>query len=147
MDEEPDVRYRADDVLPEILGPSTHRARGAHYAFCPDHPAILFCPDLLSHGAGEDLAFVPAGYHEAPELTRQSVRQLLNLDFAVLCFDHGVPILDNPTGLHCGHCSRPTTATQQSRSRVDSSLFSLLIPLMTGGRFEARHAHAHGIER
>ncbi|CAI8734822.1 MBL fold metallo-hydrolase [Methylocaldum szegediense] len=98
MDEEPDVRYRADDVLPGDLRPiHTPGPEAAHYAFLLSRPpGVLFCPDLLSHGAGEDLAFVPAGYHEAPELTRQSVRQLLNLDFAVLCFDHGVPILDNP---------------------------------------------------
>jgi hypothetical protein len=42
------------------------------------------------------LAFVPAEYHEAPALTRQSVRDLLELDFSVLCFDHGVPLLDDP---------------------------------------------------
>jgi hypothetical protein len=96
MDEEPDVRYQAGDVLPGGLravhtpGPET-----VHYAFwLPRAPGILFCPDLLLHGAGEGLAFVPAEYHENPALTRQSVRHLLELDFAVLCFDHGVPLLD-----------------------------------------------------
>jgi glyoxylase-like metal-dependent hydrolase (beta-lactamase superfamily II) len=98
MDEEPDLRYRAGDVLPGGLraihtpGPET-----AHYAFLsPQPPGILFCPDLLSHGAGDVLAFVPAEYHENPALTRQSVRNLLDLDFAVLCFDHGRPLLDEP---------------------------------------------------
>jgi len=98
MDEEPDVRYRAGDVLPGGLRPiHTPGPEAAHYAFwLPQPPGVLFCPDLLSHGAGEALAFMPAEYHEDPALTRQSVRALLDLEFAVLCFDHGVPLLDEP---------------------------------------------------
>jgi glyoxylase-like metal-dependent hydrolase (beta-lactamase superfamily II) len=98
MEEEPDIRYQAGDVLPGGLQAiHTPGPEVAHYAFLLPQPrGILFCPDLLSHAEGEPLAFVPAAYHESPALTRQSVRNLLALDFAVICFDHGVPLRDDP---------------------------------------------------
>jgi len=98
MDEEPDVRYQAGDVLPGGLrAVHTPGPEAVHYAFwLPRMPGILFCPDLLLHEAGEALAFMPAEYHKDPALTRHSVRNLLELDFTVLCFDHGVPLLDEP---------------------------------------------------
>ena len=69
----------------------------AHYAFLREAaPAVLFCPDLLMRGQTGELAFVPAEYHEDPEATRDSVRRLLGLPFAILCLAHGAPITDNP---------------------------------------------------
>jgi hypothetical protein len=39
---------------------------------------------------------VPLQYHDDPEQTRRTVERLLDLDFEVLCLDHGAPITDDP---------------------------------------------------
>jgi len=48
------------------------------------------------HSKGKELEFVPAAFHDDPAATRTSVRRLLDLRFSVLCFNHGVPITDDP---------------------------------------------------
>jgi glyoxylase-like metal-dependent hydrolase (beta-lactamase superfamily II) len=98
MDEEPDVRYRASEILPGGLNAiHTPGPEHAHYAFWREpSPAVLFCPDLIMREEGGDLAFIPAEYHDDPEATRESVRRLLDLPLEVLCMDHSAPIIDNP---------------------------------------------------
>jgi len=98
MDEEPDVRYRANDMLPGgIKAIHTPGPEHAHYAFWRERsPSVLFCPDLIMRGTDGELAFIPAEYHDDPEATRESVRRLLDLPFEVLCMDHGAPITADP---------------------------------------------------
>jgi glyoxylase-like metal-dependent hydrolase (beta-lactamase superfamily II) len=68
-----------------------------HFAFwLAREPGVLFCPDLLMHGEGKELDFVPAEFHDDAETNRASVQRLLDLRFSVLCFNHGAPITKNP---------------------------------------------------
>jgi glyoxylase-like metal-dependent hydrolase (beta-lactamase superfamily II) len=97
-DEEPDRRYAEGDVLPGGLrairtpGPET-----PHYSFLLERePGVLFCSDLISNNGGRELRFVPAEYHEDPAETRRSVEHLLDLEFSILCLDHGAPVADDP---------------------------------------------------
>jgi glyoxylase-like metal-dependent hydrolase (beta-lactamase superfamily II) len=96
-DEEPDAHYTEGDLLPggleavHVPGPED-----PHYALLRRaDPAILFCPDLVMVERGE-LVFVPGEFHENPNETRRSVERLLELQFDVLCLDHGPPLVDNP---------------------------------------------------
>lgn len=97
MDEGPDQRFRDGDRLPAGLrAVRTPGPEEAHYCFLLERdPGVLFCSDLLMH-LPEGVAFVPPEYHEDPGKTRASVERLLDLDFSVICFDHGPPILDDP---------------------------------------------------
>jgi hypothetical protein len=96
-DEEPDGRYAEDDVL--LGGLRAIRTPGPekpHYSFLLERePRVLFCSDLLTHYS-DTLEFVPFEYHEDPEETRRSAELLLDLDFSILCLDHGVPLRDDP---------------------------------------------------
>ena len=98
MEEEPDVLYRAGDQLPGGLQAiHTPGPESVHYAFwLAREQGVLFCPDLLMHGKGKELAFVPAEFHDNPAETQASVRRLLDLRFSVLCFNHGAPITGDP---------------------------------------------------
>jgi hypothetical protein len=44
------------------------------------------------------MRFIPPQFHEDPAATRRSVQELLALPFTVLCFDHGMPLADDPKG-------------------------------------------------
>ena len=97
-EEEPDLRYGDGDALPgglravHVPGPEA-----AHYAFLrAEAPGVLFCPDLLMRDDDGVLTLIPAAWHDDPAATRESVRRLLDLDFSVLCLDHGAPVLENP---------------------------------------------------
>lgn len=96
-EEEPDEHYAAGDVLPgELEAVHVPGPEDPHFALLRRaQPAVLFCPDLLMVEK-EELVFVPAEYHEDPKETRRSVERLLELDFDVLCLDHGPPLLDDP---------------------------------------------------
>jgi hypothetical protein len=101
MEEEPDERYRAGDLLPGALRPvHTPGPEKVHFSFLregePGQPGVLLCSDLLTHYDGRGLDFVPLKYHDDPEETRRTVEGLLDLDFAVLCLDHGSAIADDP---------------------------------------------------
>lgn len=98
MEEEPDVRYRANDTLPGGLEAiHTPGPEEAHYALWRGRlPSVLFCPDLLMRQDGGGLEFIPAAYHDDPEATRDSVRRLLDLSFSVLCLNHGAPLSNDP---------------------------------------------------
>ncbi len=94
LEERPDVWYGRGDRLPGGLraihapGPAE-----AHYVF---HLArgrgALFCSDALMR-IGRAVRFIPSKYQDNPALTRQSVRRLLKLPFATLCFNHGSPLV------------------------------------------------------
>ncbi len=100
LEEEPDERYRPGDVLPGGLrAVHTPGPEEVHFSFLSERdPRVLFCSDLLTHYDGRELAFVPLEYHDDPALTRATVEGLLELDFAVLCFDHGSPLAHDPKG-------------------------------------------------
>jgi glyoxylase-like metal-dependent hydrolase (beta-lactamase superfamily II) len=97
MDEEPDERYSDGDLLPGGLRViHTPGPEEAHFSFLLERePRTLFCADLLMHEKGR-LEFVPLEYHDDPPTTRRSVEHLLELDFVLLCLDHGAPILERP---------------------------------------------------
>lgn len=98
MEEEPDERYREGDVLPAGLrAVHTPGPEEVHFSFLrAGDPRVLFCSDLLTHYEGRELDFVPLRYHDDPEQTRRTVEGLLDLDFEVLCLDHGAPLADEP---------------------------------------------------
>ena len=80
----------------DIKHVSRNTERVAVEAWLAREPGVLFCPDLLMHGKGKELEFVPAELHDDPAATRLSVQRLLDLRFSVLCFNHGAPITDEP---------------------------------------------------
>jgi hypothetical protein len=98
MEEEPDERYRAGDVLPGGLrAVHTPGPEEVHFSFLLERePGVLFCSDLLTNYDGRGLDFVPLQYHDDPPQTRRTVESLLGLDFDVLCLDHGSAIVDDP---------------------------------------------------
>jgi hypothetical protein len=98
MEEEPDGRYRAGDELPGgLVAVHTPGPEEVHFSFLRrGDPSVLVVSDLLTHYPGRGLDFVPFEYHDDPETTRRTVEGLLELDFDVLCLDHGGPIVDDP---------------------------------------------------
>jgi glyoxylase-like metal-dependent hydrolase (beta-lactamase superfamily II) len=96
MEEEPDERYRAGDLLPGGLrAVHTPGPEEVHYSFLLEQ-SVLFCSDLLTHYGGRGLDFVPLQYHDDPPQTRRTVEALLDLDFEVLCLDHGSALAADP---------------------------------------------------
>ena len=98
MEEEPDERYRAGDVLPGGLrAVHTPGPEEVHFSVLLESaPGVLFCSDLLTNYGGRGLNFVPLQYHDDPAQTRRTVASLLDLDFDVLCLDHGSALTDDP---------------------------------------------------
>ena len=96
--EEPDRHFAEGDVLPGGLRAiRTPGPELPHYSFLLERaPGVLFCSDLIANDGGRDLHFVPPEYHEDPTETRRSTERLLELDFSILCLDHGAPIADDP---------------------------------------------------
>jgi glyoxylase-like metal-dependent hydrolase (beta-lactamase superfamily II) len=96
-EEEPDRRFAGGDVLPGGLEAiRTPGPEWPHYSFLlPREPGVLFCSDLLTY-YGDELDFVPFEYHDDPDETRRSVERLLDLEFTILCLDHGRPLEDDP---------------------------------------------------
>ena len=97
-DEEPDRRYADGDVLPGgLVAVRTPGPEWPHYSLLLEaDPGVVFCSDLVVHDGGGALHFAPAEFHEDPAETRRSVEKLLGLPFGILCFDHGVPVVDDP---------------------------------------------------
>ncbi len=97
-DEEPDRRYVEGDILPGGLKAiRTPGPEWPHYSFLLERQSgVLFCSDLISAGEDGELRFVPFEYHEDPDETRRSTERLLDLDFAILCLDHGAPLTGDP---------------------------------------------------
>ena len=109
MEGDPDAHYGEGDLLPGGLRAiRTPGPEEVHYAFLLERePRVLFCPDLLTQYPGKPLDFVPPRYHDDPAETRRSVERLLEVDFSVLCLDHGAPILDDPHAAIRELLSRP----------------------------------------
>lgn len=99
-DEEPDRRFAAGEVLPGGLRAiHTPGPELPHYSFLLERPpGVLICSDLIANSGGRELHFVPPEYHDDPAETRRSTERLLDLDFEILCLDHGVPVTDDPKG-------------------------------------------------
>jgi glyoxylase-like metal-dependent hydrolase (beta-lactamase superfamily II) len=98
VDEEPDERYSEGDSLPGGLRAVFTPGAGTmqHSFLLERQGGILFTPDLFVHLPGEQLGFVPGEHMHDPEQARRTAKQLLDLDFAVLCSGHGVPVTDDP---------------------------------------------------
>jgi glyoxylase-like metal-dependent hydrolase (beta-lactamase superfamily II) len=98
MEEEPDERYRAGDNLPGGLrAVHTPGPEEVHFSFLREaRPGVLICSDLLTNYEGRGLDFVSLVYHDDPKLTRRTVEGLLDLDFEVLCLDHGSALAADP---------------------------------------------------
>jgi glyoxylase-like metal-dependent hydrolase (beta-lactamase superfamily II) len=98
MEEEPDERYRAGELLPGGLrAVHTPGPEEVHFSFLLERaPRVLFCSDLLTNYGARGLDFVPLQYHDDPPQTRRTVEGLLDLDFEILCLDHGSAIVDDP---------------------------------------------------
>ncbi len=96
-DEQPDHRYGDGDLLPGGLrAVHTPGPEPVHFCLLLERaPGVLFCSDLLTV-VGGGLRLVPGEYHDDPAGTRRSVERLLDLEFEVLCLDHGPPIADQP---------------------------------------------------
>jgi glyoxylase-like metal-dependent hydrolase (beta-lactamase superfamily II) len=99
-DEPPDRRYTEGDLVPGSLRAiRTPGPEPVHYCLLREEaPRVLFCSDLLMSGDAGELAFVPGRFHDDPAETRRSVESLTELDFDVLCLDHGRPVTDDPRG-------------------------------------------------
>jgi len=97
-DEEPDHRYADGDVLPGgLVAVRTPGPEWPHYSLLLEGDlGVVFCSDLVMHAGDGTLHLVPPEFHEDPAETRRSVDKLLGLPFAILCFDHGAPIVDDP---------------------------------------------------
>lgn len=98
VEEEPDERYGEGDALPGGLKPLFTPGAGTtqHSLLLEREGGVLFTPDLFVHPAGEPLALIPAEYAHDPEQARRTAEQLLELDIAVLCTGHGLPVTDDP---------------------------------------------------
>ena len=94
MEEEPDLPYWTGDRLPGGLAAvHTPGPESAHFAFWREaSPAVVFCADLIMRDGDDAPMFIPPEYHEDPEATRDSLRRLLELPFAVFCMAHGAPL-------------------------------------------------------
>ena len=93
-EEAPDTTFKEDDRLPgglrAVPAPGPH---GPHFAFHLDRgPGVVFCTDLLMNEPDRGVVFLPARYMKDPAHGPESARRLLELEFDVLCFGHGMPI-------------------------------------------------------
>jgi glyoxylase-like metal-dependent hydrolase (beta-lactamase superfamily II) len=112
MEEEPDERYRAGELLPGGLrAVHTPGPEEVHFSFLLERaPRVLFCSDLLTNYGARGLDFVPLQYHDDPPQTRRTVEGLLDLDFEILCLDHGSAIVADPKSEIRALLARTTSA-------------------------------------
>jgi glyoxylase-like metal-dependent hydrolase (beta-lactamase superfamily II) len=100
IEEEPDVRYGDGDELPGGLRAIfTPGAGTTQHTFLLDRDGgVAFVPDLLANVPERGLRIIPDEYMHDPEEARRSIRKLLELEFSVLCLNHGAPFMDDPKG-------------------------------------------------
>jgi len=98
FDEEPDERYVEGDELPGGLDAIFTPGAGTtqHSLLLAENDGVLVTPDLFARADGEDLALVPGEYMHDPAEARRTAERLLDLEFAVLCTGHGLPVTDDP---------------------------------------------------
>jgi glyoxylase-like metal-dependent hydrolase (beta-lactamase superfamily II) len=98
VDEDPDERYSEGDELPAGLQPIFTPGAGTtqHSLLLGRDGGVLFTPDLFVRPPGADLMLIPAEYAHDIEQARGTAEGLLELDFAVLCTGHGLPVVDDP---------------------------------------------------
>jgi glyoxylase-like metal-dependent hydrolase (beta-lactamase superfamily II) len=98
VEEDPDERYGEGDALPGGLEPLFTPGAGTtqHSLLLDRDGGVLFTPDLFVRPEGEPLALIPAEYAHDPGQSRLTAERLLELDFAVLCTGHGLPVTDDP---------------------------------------------------
>ena len=94
LDEKPDVTFQAGDPLPLGLKPlhAPGPAASHHAFFVAGKPGALLCTDLLHAGSG-GVEFLPDKYMGDPGMARESARRLLEVEFDLLAFGHGDPIM------------------------------------------------------
>jgi len=61
--------------------------------FTPKRDGIMFIGDALINLADSGFDFLPDRYSKDPKQSRQSLRKLLALDFQIMTFAHGHPII------------------------------------------------------
>lgn len=70
-----------------------------HYVFLYEHEqgTVLFCADLLMRRSADDyFRFVPRGFQDYPDQTRESVQMLIDqYNIEILCPNHGAPVNHN----------------------------------------------------
>ena len=96
LEEKPDATFKAGNALPLGLMP-LHAAGpvAAHHVFhLGGKPGVLLCGDLW-HVGSKGIEFLPVKYLNDPGKARESARRLLEVNFEVLGFAHGDPILTN----------------------------------------------------
>ena len=100
LEEEPDVRYGDDDLLPGGLRAIFTPGAGTtqHTLIRERDPRVAFVPDMLARPVGAPLMLVPAEFQHDPAEGRRSTEKLLELDFSVLCLAHGTPVVSDPHG-------------------------------------------------
>ena len=98
FDEEPDQRYGEGDRLPGgLLAHFTPGAGTRQFSLLLEREGgVLFTPDLFVNPPGGELGLVSAEYMHDPEQARATVELLIDLDFAVLCTSHGLPVTEDP---------------------------------------------------
>jgi glyoxylase-like metal-dependent hydrolase (beta-lactamase superfamily II) len=100
MDEQPDHRYRAGELLPgRLRALRTPGPEPVHYCLLAEGRDALICSDLLMRSDDGDLRYVPFEYHEDPAATRASVAALLDQEFTLLLLDHGPPVADGKAAI------------------------------------------------
>lgn len=97
LEEEPDVRYSAGDLLPAGLAAYFTPGAGTtqHTLLLADR-GVAFVPDLLLRPQGGELEISPYEHSYDPAEQRRSLEKLLELPFSVLCLAHGAPVTADP---------------------------------------------------
>lgn len=92
--EKPDHWLKDNQKLPGgLIAIHAPGPTNAHYTFYLESGGgVIFCADLLTN-VDDDLEFVDSEYQDNPNVTRKSVRHLLDFNFKTLCFNHGNPII------------------------------------------------------
>lgn len=95
----PDHFYDAGDMLPGgLLVVHAPGPTDAHYVFYREHNdhRVMFIADLLiRHSSDESYRFVPSQFMDNPDITRESVRSLLDWEIDILCSNHAPPQVGN----------------------------------------------------
>jgi glyoxylase-like metal-dependent hydrolase (beta-lactamase superfamily II) len=95
LEEPADLLYGDGDRLPgglrAVHAPGPGEAH--HVLYLASGPGVLFLTDLVTHGAGRGVRFLPDEHMTDRTRARRSARRLLEYRFDILCFGHGRPVL------------------------------------------------------